>query len=47
LTRARCPIARCRSATKPDQPTETEVRFLRKRIELTQADLAKELWVRE
>ena len=36
-----------RLATKPHQLTGEEMRFLRKRMELTQVDLAKELWVSE
>jgi DNA-binding transcriptional regulator YiaG len=32
---------------KPDRLTGAEMRFLRKRMEMTQADLAKELWVGE
>jgi len=33
--------------SKPDRLTGAEMRFLRKRMEMTQADLAKELWVSE
>jgi DNA-binding XRE family transcriptional regulator len=33
--------------TKPDRLTGPEMRFLRKRMEMTQAALAKELWVSE
>ena len=33
--------------TKPDRLTGAEMRFLRKRMEMAQADLAKELWVSE
>ena len=36
-----------RLAIKPDRLTGMEMRFLRKRMEMTQADLAKELWVSE
>lgn len=32
---------------KPDRLTGAEMRFLRKRIGMTQTDLAKELWVSE
>jgi putative transcriptional regulator len=36
-----------RLVSKPDRLTGVEMRFLRKRMEMTQADLAKELWVSE
>src|SRR5262245_16728907 len=36
-----------RLVSKPERLTGTEMRFLRKRMGVTQADLAKELWVNE
>jgi DNA-binding transcriptional regulator YiaG len=33
--------------SKPDRLTGAEMRFLRKRMDMTQSDLAKELWVSE
>jgi putative transcriptional regulator len=36
-----------RLVSKPDRLTGAEMRFLRKRMGVTQADLAKELWVSE
>jgi DNA-binding transcriptional regulator YiaG len=36
-----------RLASKPDRLTGPEMRFLRKRMEMTQTELAKELWVSE